>query len=445
MNIVIAQYYTENLTHGPYAEVINKKYADEQGYGYFVEKNNDKIWETLKGKTPTWYKPHLILEIFETLNPDYVLFLDTDAIISDTEGRIEQFIDKEYSFIAAEDNSEHSLMNAGVFLIRNNAWGNKFLKDWITLGETTKPNNVKNLIISEHDKETEGYFLQRLWMDQTLLTLMYENYEEYRNEMKIISSRSFNWMRYKDDNFIFHAYYYNTIPNRTIDLIHNDIFNIKIELDRDNLSNLATVYHTDKHHGHNYFNEIYQDLFFPIKDTISKFVELGVHEGASIMIWREFFQNAEIIGLDISADYHKFHDKTRITLESINSGIKETLINFANKHNDLDVFMDDGSHIMDHQQITLATIFKSVKSGGIYVLEDLHTSVSVKNDPNSIWRSEGGETTTLDMLENFVETGKIVSDFLTEEECIYLEENIKECKIYKLQPHWSYTSVIIKK
>jgi hypothetical protein len=65
MNIVIAQYYTENLTHGPYAEAINKKYADEQGYGYFVEKNNDKIWETLKGKTPTWYKPHLILEIFE--------------------------------------------------------------------------------------------------------------------------------------------------------------------------------------------------------------------------------------------------------------------------------------------------------------------------------------------------------------------------------------------
>jgi hypothetical protein len=214
---------------------------------------------------------------------------------------------------------------------------------------------------------------------------------------------------------------------------------------KDSLSNLATVYHTDKHHGHNYFNEIYQDLFYPIKDTVSKFVELGVHEGASILIWREFFQNAEIIGLDISADYHKFHDKTRITLESINSGIKETLINFANRYSDIDVFMDDGSHIMDHQQITLATIFKSVKSGGIYVLEDLHTSMSVKEDPNSIWRSEGGETTTLDMLENFVETGKIVSDFLTEEECIYLEENIKECKIYKLQPHWSYTSVIVKK
>jgi hypothetical protein len=30
-------------------------------------------------------------------------------------------------------------------------------------------------------------------------------------------------------------------------------------------------------------------------------------------------------------------------------------------------------------------------------------------------------------------------------DALYLEENIKECKIYKLQPHWSYTSVIVKK
>jgi hypothetical protein len=49
------------------------------------------------------------------------------------------------------------------------------------------------------------------------------------------------------------------------------------------------------------------------------------------------------------------------------------------------------------------------------------------------------------MLEHFNETGKIVSDFITEEEALYLEENIKECKIYKLKADWSYTSVIIKK
>jgi hypothetical protein len=99
---------------------------------------------------------------------------------------------------------------------------------------------------------------------------------------------------------------------------------------------------------------------------------------------------------------------------------------------------------MRDQQITLGVLFKSIKSGGIFILEDLHTSVSVKENNESIWGKKN-ETITLDMLERFNETGKIESDFLTDDEARYLEENIKECKIYKLKADWSYTSVIIKK
>ena len=103
MKIVVAQYYTSNLTHGPYAEAINRKYCEIQGYTYYVDKDNDKIWQRIEDRVPTWYKPKLILDVFEKENPDYVLFLDTDAIISDFNGRIEQFIDDEYSFVAAAD------------------------------------------------------------------------------------------------------------------------------------------------------------------------------------------------------------------------------------------------------------------------------------------------------------------------------------------------------
>ena len=46
-NIYIAQYYTNNLTHGPFAEAINKKYADEQGYGYYCEKSTENISEKI--------------------------------------------------------------------------------------------------------------------------------------------------------------------------------------------------------------------------------------------------------------------------------------------------------------------------------------------------------------------------------------------------------------
>ena len=90
--IYIAQYYTENLTHGPFAEKINQKYVNEMGYGYYCEKSTKDIRDFLKGIAPTWYKSKLILDVFDKYNPEYVLFLDTDAIISNPTIKIEEFI-----------------------------------------------------------------------------------------------------------------------------------------------------------------------------------------------------------------------------------------------------------------------------------------------------------------------------------------------------------------
>jgi len=371
--IYIAQYYTENLTHGPFAERINEKYANENGYGYYCEKSNTDIVNYLQGAAPTWYKPKLILDVIEKFSPDYILFLDTDAIISDTNDRIESFINEDYNFIAARDESTHSLMNAGVFLIKNCEWSN-------------------------------------------------------------------------DSNFIFHAYAYGQIKNRTIDKIHDSIFGIVHEYDNTKLSSLAEKYYTDKHFGHNYFDGVYQREFEKIRESAKKVVELGVHEGQSINIWREFFINAEIVGIDCQLNRAEIDDYNRVKLLQFTIGDKsdKDLIDFSNDNTDIDLFIDDGSHSMKDQQVVFAKVFKSIKSGGIFVLEDLHTSVSVKNDPNSIWKSEK-DTITLDMLEHFNETGKIISDYMTEDECRYLEENIESCEIFKIKHGWSYTSIIRKK
>ena len=122
------------------------------------------------------------------------------------------------------------------------------------------------------------------------------------------------------------------------------------------------------------------------------------------------------------------------------------MIERAKDYSDLDVFMDDGSHMMKDQQITLAAFFKCVKPGGLYILEDLHTSESVR-DPNNescIWGSKK-ETTTLGMLEEYIKTGKINSEFISEEDSRYIEENISSLDIFRLNGNWSITSVIVKK
>jgi hypothetical protein len=101
---------------------------------------------------------------------------------------------------------------------------------------------------------------------------------------------------------------------------------------------------------------------------------------------------------------------------------------------------------MRDQQITLAKLFKMLKSDGIYILEDLHTSFEVVM-PEKAWCGWGdsSKTITLNMLESFKETGKIESDYMTQDEMDYLSENIKSVEIYKNRPDWSVTSVIIKK
>ena len=67
--------------------------------------------------------------------------------------------------------------------------------------------------------------------------------------------------------------------------------------------------------------------------------------------------------------------------------------------------------------------------------------------PEKSWCGWGdaNKTITLDMLNNFISTGKIESDYMTSEEIEYLNNNIESVKIYQSRPDWSVTSVIIKK
>ena len=66
MKIAVAQFYTENVKYGPYAEKINSAYCKSKQYTYFIEKDNSKIYNAIgDDRTPHWYKPLMLLEVFE--------------------------------------------------------------------------------------------------------------------------------------------------------------------------------------------------------------------------------------------------------------------------------------------------------------------------------------------------------------------------------------------
>ena len=172
--------------------------------------------------------------------------------------------------------------------------------------------------------------------------------------------------------------------------------------------------------------------------------EAGWIPGNSLRVWDEYFPNSEILGLDINS--FDLTSQGKVVVDYIDQSNKVLVDEYSSKISEYDIILDDGSHVMYDQQITMASFFRSLKSGGIFVMEDLHSSPEVRiPEKNAIWGwGDPTKITTLEMLESFKNTGKIISDYLSDEEKLYLENNIKSIEIFYLAPT-SITSIIYKK
>lgn len=231
------------------------------------------------------------------------------------------------------------------------------------------------------------------------------------------------------------------------------------------LDELAIKYGTDKASLDHNYTEIYEKYFNGITNDVKKILELGIYttqvnnydkSAASLKMWEDYFPNSNVYGLDL-IDF-KFIDERHNRIKTLDcnceirdnkdfdleitnphlikiyneflggrKGLNEVINSFGT---DYDIIIDDGPHTMTGQQKFLGYMFKHLKSGGIFVIEDLHTSNNSQffHVYNSFPYTE---MTTLKMLEHFKNTGEIKSDFITEEEKIYLENNIEFCIIEK--------------
>lgn len=135
------------------------------------------------------------------------------------------------------------------------------------------------------------------------------------------------------------------------------------------LYDLGLNFQTDKisHHGYHRFYSKY------IKRDINKLLEIGIADGHSIKLWTEYCPNAYIFGMDINIEYANEADKLKI-LRGDQSNEKDLENVILNIGDNIDVIIDDGSHIPEHQLLSLTKLFPSVKDGGIYIIEDIEIS-----------------------------------------------------------------------
>jgi hypothetical protein len=225
------------------------------------------------------------------------------------------------------------------------------------------------------------------------------------------------------------------------------------------LSEISKKYPTDKDFTHNYYNAVYEKFLSPIRYNVRSVCEIGIGgfykemnwvPGNSLKVWRDYFPNAQILGLDI-VRHDDIQDLDRITLDQIDQSKKDQIIQYSNRMKDYDLIVDDGSHNVYHQQITLAYLLNSLHSGGIYILEDLHSSIEVEMPEKAqLWGwGEPGFITPLEFLENYQKHGNIDVNSnkpwqITNEEINLIKESIASVEVFHVAPT-SITAVICKK
>ena len=120
------------------------------------------------------------------------------------------------------------------------------------------------------------------------------------------------------------------------------------------------------HHG---YHRYYGNFFANVRRDPTV-LEIGVLDGKSLGLWSKYFESPKLYAIDID---HKSLP-TEVSFQRVDQSSKSMLDQYvADKHDLFDVIIDDGSHVPAHQILTLDCLWKGLKSGGCYVIEDVET------------------------------------------------------------------------
>ena len=123
-----------------------------------------------------------------------------------------------------------------------------------------------------------------------------------------------------------------------------------------------------------HYFEIYEQHLSKFRNKPITMVEFGVFHGGSLQMWKYYFgEKAKIIGFDINPLCKELEEENISIIigdqEDVGSLRKITEIEPK-----LDIIIDDGGHTMNQQRVTFEELWASLKEGGIYICEDMHTS-----------------------------------------------------------------------
>ncbi len=177
------------------------------------------------------------------------------------------------------------------------------------------------------------------------------------------------------------------------------------------LLELATKYSSDKLHWHSYI-DMYERLFAAM--NVTRLLEIGIGfkdlmtpflpkdvpyvHGSSLRMWEEYFPEAEIYACDIREDtlINEGRIHSMVADQSSPTDLQKLWIWTGG---DLDVVIDDGSHLYRDQFTTLSLLLPHMKPGSLWVTEDVWDNVECRalteTFGGELWKGEKGRDDNL--------------------------------------------------
>lgn len=141
----------------------------------------------------------------------------------------------------------------------------------------------------------------------------------------------------------------------------------------------TNLYYTDKNTTHSYFG-LYNKLLNPIRSQSKNILEIGIGDfgaknGGSLLLWKMYFKNALIHGVDIISK-DRVYDiilrdtsiKTYLNTDAYNTEFVEE---FKKQNILFDFIIDDGPHTLDSQCKCIELYSQLLTENGILVIEDV--------------------------------------------------------------------------
>ena len=219
---------------------------------------------------------------------------------------------------------------------------------------------------------------------------------------------------------------------------------------------------TDKSSTNHDYLVTYAKVLEHMRQTARHVMEVGVFYGGSLTMWRDYFPNAFIVGVDpfsgklghgtsfqnhtaflqrwqsqevgprirlVQADQSKPSD-----LERLASCLADETCFRASSYSArsvpsrlesgwFDLIVDDGSHKNRDQLLTMAYLIPLVKPGGVYIIEDIHTSLQTRYDEKPL-----SPHTAFMTLSRFLNGSGLTSKHLDQTQIRTIETFVRGCQ-----------------